>query len=164
MPEWTRRQLLGVSLGLVGTSAGGYAIGNWQSSDDDPGPLQLSQVGYENKDDSPHTLDITVSIADEIRYWDTINLASIDNDEESSGGQLDIPLPEKSDEYTVIGRVDGEETDQISSDDGLDWSNSNASEGSRCTLAAVFVESGGSVSVENFQQEKQDCVDNSNNE
>ncbi|WP_275881929.1 hypothetical protein [Halorhabdus sp. BNX81] len=151
----TRRQTIGlVSAAAVSVVGGCSAIGGNNEKAREKSLLQPGVIGYANLDDSPHTLDLVVSIQGEVEYWETLELASVEQAEsEHTNGTLGISYPAKPVEYTVLARLDGTETAQTTSRAGIHWSHQHTVENPNCTRVRVLIQTSAELEVENWEPE-----------
>ncbi|ERJ06066.1 membrane lipoprotein [Halorhabdus tiamatea SARL4B] len=151
----TRRQTIGLVSAATASVVGGCsAISGHNEEAREKSLLQPGVIGYANFDNSPHTLDLVVSIQGEVEYWETLELASAEQPEsEHTNGTLDLSLPSKPVEYTVLARLDGAETDQTTSTAGIQWSHQHTVENPNCTRVRVLVQTSAELDVENWEPE-----------
>ena len=156
----SRRRLL--AAGTLGTLSvlAGCSTGLFGGGTDESGPsLRLGEVAYANLHDAPHTLDVVVSVASEIVYWHTLDLASAEHaPSKHTAGTLDISSPNEPVEYAVLARVDGGETARTTSAAGIQWSSESVPDAERpCSIVRVRITASGAPEVENWEAEQAVC-------
>lgn len=154
---FTRRQFLATgSVASVSFASGCATI---RGENNGETLLRPVAIGYSNWDDSPHTLEIVVSIQGSIEYWETLELDSDEaSDPKHVGGTLDIPFPSEPVEYTVFARLDGAETAQTTSAAGIQVENSSVTEADyNCARVVIRVETPRDVDVENWKADEEYC-------
>ena len=152
-----RREFLGAgSAAIVSLGGGCSAI---SGSNEEPELLQLGVVGYANFDDSAHTLELIVSIEGEVKYWRRLDLASVEySQSKHTNGTLDLSLPSKPVEYTVIARLNGTQTAQTTSATGIEWANrSNTVTEPHCARVRVLISKSAELEVENWEAKQSHC-------